>query len=304
MRRKTAQALLSRMKGMGAGRAIAACIIAVAAAVVAPPACADSAPASAAELAERYRTEVDRRLELPPDEVQRYARLADAAFAAAAVMPAGPQYVAVVDRDPQVQAVLLFWRSAAGEWEFVGASPVSTGRPGSFDHFETPLGVFDHSTANPDFRAEGTLNVNRIRGYGVKGMRVYDFGWQRVPKGWGDGATIEMRLQMHATDPDALERRLGTTQSKGCIRIPATLNHLLDRYGLLDADYERLERQGHTLWLLRQDRLPVVDAGRYLVVVDSARSERPDWSPGPPLPRRRPSAPLRSPLPSAPPPRR
>ena len=104
------------------------------------------------------------------------------------------------------------------------------------------LGVFAHSLDNPDFRAEGTLNSNGIRGYGAKGMRVFDFGWQRVPKGWGDGAVSEMRLQMHATDPDLLERRLGSAQSKGCIRIPATLNRFLDRHGVLDADYERAAR--------------------------------------------------------------
>ncbi len=254
-------------------RALLACMLAGA---LLPP--APAAPASPAELAAVYRADVDRRLEVPPAEVQRYARLAEQAFARAWIAPGPAQYVAVVDRDPHVQALLLFWRSAAGEWELVGASPVSTGRTGSFDHFETPAGVFDHSTANLDFRAEGTFNDNGIRGYGLKGMRVFDFGWFRAPKGWGDAQVIDMRLQMHATDPDALEPRLGTAQSKGCIRIPASLNTLLDRYGILDADYERLLREGQTLWMLREDRDPVADAGRYLVVVDSERDERPDWA--------------------------
>lgn len=49
-----------------------------------------------------------------------------------------------------------------------------------------------------------------------------------------------MRLQMHATDPDLLERRLGSAQSKGCIRIPASLNRLIDCYGVLDAEYKRV----------------------------------------------------------------
>ena len=88
-----------------------------------------------------------------------------------------------------------------------------------------------------------------------------------------------MRLQMHATDPDLLERRLGSVQSKGCIRIPASLNRVIDRYGVLDADYERAQRT------------PVPFPGRYLMVVDSEREDRPQWSPGSYIPHRKPAAP-------------
>lgn len=242
---------------------------------------AGAAGAAPADVAAEFRAAVDRRLVVPADEVAHYAQLTEDAFAQAGIVPGPAQYVAVVDRDPRVQALLLLWRSAAGTYELVGAAPVSTGRPGTFDHFETPLGVFEHSPAIPDFRAEGTFNENGIRGYGRKGMRVFDFGWQRVPKGWGDGQVIEMRLQMHATDPDALEPRLGSVQSKGCIRIPASVNRFLDLRGLLDAAYERAVEAGATLWVLDARRQPVADAGRYLVVVDSARATRPDWSPAP-----------------------
>ncbi len=242
---------------------------------------AAAGPATPLELAAIFRSEVDRRLEVPPEEAVRYGRLADEAFARSGVIPQGAQYVAVIDRDERVQALLLMWRSGVGDWQLVGASPVSTGRPGTFDHFETPTGVFEHTNANPDFRAEGTVNSNGIRGYGEKGLRVFDFGWQRVAKGWGDGKVIEMRLQMHATDPDRLEQRLGTAQSKGCIRIPATLNRLLDHYGVLDAEYERLVREGARLWVLHDDREPAADAGRYLVIVDTGRAARPAWSPLP-----------------------
>lgn len=241
------------------------------------------------EMARRYAAEVDRRLDVPAAEVQRYGELAEQAFARAAIAASSPQYVVLVDRDPQVQALLLLWRSAQGAYQLVGASPVSTGRPGTFDHFETPAGVFEHTPANPDFRAEGTFNDNGIRGYGSRGMRVFDFGWQRARKGWGDGAAMEMRLQLHATDPDALEPRLGTAQSKGCVRVPTKLNLLLDRYGVLDAEYERVQRETQKLWVLRQDRQPVPDAGRYLVIVESGRSERPEWSPAPDLRHVRPS---------------
>jgi hypothetical protein len=232
---------------------------------------------------------VDRRLEVPAAEMRRYGELAEAALAKAGVTLSQPQHIAVVDRHPYVQALFLFWRSGQGEWVGVGASPVSTGMSGSFDHFETPLGVFGHSTANPDFR-ESTRNANGIRGHGVD-MRVFDFGWQRVPKGWGGGQAIEMRLQMRAADPGVLEQRLGSAQSKGCIRIPASLDRLLDHHGVLDADYERLAREGHDLGVLRDDREPVADAGRYLVVIESVRDDRPDWSPPPFLPHRKPAAP-------------
>jgi hypothetical protein len=246
---------------------------------------AGAAPLSAPELAATFAQTIDRKLQVPQQEVQAYAQLAELAFAQAAIHPLEAQYVLVVDRNIHVQAALLLWRSAAGAYELIGASPVSTGAPGTFDHFQTPGGVFEHERSNPDFRAEGTFNENGIRGYGAKGMRVFDFGWQRVPKGWGDGAVIDMRLQLHATDPDVLEPRLGSRQSKGCIRIPASLNRLLDRYGVLDADYDQAMAEGRASWVLDAAREPVADEGRYLVVVDSGRSRRPPWSPRPVAPR-------------------
>lgn len=221
-----------------------------------------------------YAAEVDRRLEVPLAEQSAYA----------AILPAlegGAQFVALVDRNPFIQAFLLFWVDSPGRPHFIGASPVSTGRPGRFDYFETPLGVFAHTLDNPDYRALGTRNSLGIRGYGVKGMRVYDFGWVRQKKGWGNGEEIEMRLQMHATDPRLLEPSLGKPRSKGCIRIPATLNTLLDRFGILDADYQRAAKEGRRHFTLRPDWQPTPWSGRFLVIVDTARTERPPWSPQP-----------------------
>jgi hypothetical protein len=154
-------------------------------------------------------------------------------------------------------------------------------RPGSVDHFITPTGVFDHTPGNMDFRAEGTYNALGIRGYGRAGMRVYDFGWVMGERGWGGGGASVMRLQMHATDPDTLEARLGRTHSKGCIRIPATLNVFIDHYGLLDHEYERAAASSRSLWVLRPDRATTSWPGRYLVVVDSGARSRPAWSPLP-----------------------
>ena len=65
------------------------------------------------------------------------------------------------------------------------------------------------------------------------------------------------------------------------MRIPASLNRLLDLHGVLDADYERLLDDGHRFWVLDDDRDPVADPGRYLVVVETQRTQRPAWSPLP-----------------------
>lgn len=249
---------------------------------------ADSGQAlqSPLDLAAIYAATVKQRLELPAAEEQRYADLLVDALRQAGLTGLPDQYLVLVDRNPRVQAVFVYWKAADAAPRLIGASPASTGRPGRFDYFETPTGVFAHSLANPDFRAEGTKNSHGIRGYGLKGMRVFDFGWQAVPKGWGNRSVVTMRLQMHATDPDLLEHRLGSAQSKGCIRIPATLNQLIDHYGLLDADYEHALQQGKSLWMLHPARQPTPWPGRYLIVVDTDRQARPPWTPTPRPPRR------------------
>jgi len=233
---------------------------------------------SGAALATSFELQVDRRLQLPVEEQRRYAGLLAAELARSVLSGLPSQFFVLVDRNPHIQAVMIFWQSAAGDYYFVGASPASTGRPGEFDHFQTPLGVFEHTIANFDFRSEGTRNVLGIRGYGAKGMRVYDFGWQQATRGWGKGGESPMRLQMHSTDPDLLERQIGKPQSKGCIRIPATLNVFIDKYGLLDADYEWAMLEGKSIWVLRPGREPTPWSGRYLVIVDSQRERRPDWA--------------------------
>ena len=240
----------------------------------------DVVPASPAPLAAEFAQQVVSRLLVPDDEQLAYAARLQDALTAAQVTLAAPQFIVLVDRSPNVQAALLYWGSERG-WQFIGASPVSTGLPGRYEHFLTPLGVFDHSLANPDFRAEGTKNKLGFRGYGVKGRRIYDFGWIDSPRGWGDRSMGKLRLQMHSTDPVLAEPRLGTAQSEGCVRIPATLNDFIDRHGLIDEDYDRALAEGDKLWVLRKDRTPVSSPGRYMVVVDTQREARPDWSPLP-----------------------
>jgi len=223
-----------------------------------------------------YAAAIDRRLNVPDSEQDYYGGLLAKAVAEKNID--AEQYFVLVDRCPFVQAVMIYWMSADREFHFIGASPASTGKPGRFDYFVTPAGVFEHSVDNPDFRAEGTRNENGIRGYGIKGRRVFDFGWQQSERGWGRGGEGTMRLQMHATDPHLLERRLGTAQSKGCIRIPATLDVLLDHYGILDADYETAMAEGKKFWVIPKDREATRWSGRYLVIVDTGRTTRPAWS--------------------------
>ncbi|RQZ22566.1 hypothetical protein DIE14_27005 [Burkholderia sp. Bp9017] len=243
---------------------------------------AKDATARAMDMHKRFTQEVTRRLNVPANEQRAYGERLQKALADANLGDLAGEYVALVDRAQNVQALFIYFRATpANAWLMVGASPVSTGWPGQYDHFLTPLGVFDHSPDNMDFRAEGTMNDNGIRGYGKRDMRVYDFGWVEGERGWGKGGKSPMRFQMHATDPDRLEPLLGIRHSKGCVRIPASLNTFLDRHGILDDDYQARVEAGKSLWVLRRDRDITPIAGRYLVVIDSARKTRPAWSPAP-----------------------
>lgn len=231
----------------------------------------------AAVLSARFYDEVDRRLELPESELEIYVKLMHAALISAGIGTITPQLVILVDRSPLVQAAMVLWKTDDGSLYLIGTSPVSTGRPGSYEYFETPIGVFRHSVGNPDFRAKGDRNSNGILGYGPKGTRVFDFGWQLGTRTWDRKGASLMRLQMHSTDTDLLEPRIGTPQSKGCIRIPLSLNHFIDHYSILDADYEVAAHAGKHIFVWSRDRQPAREPGRYLIIVDSERTARPDW---------------------------
>nr|WP_200910623.1 L,D-transpeptidase [Burkholderia multivorans] len=243
---------------------------------------AESATARALDMRKRFAQEVTRRLNVPANEQRAYGERLQRALAAADLADLAGEYVVMVDRTPNVQALFIYFRATpANAWLLIGAAPVATGLPGQYDHFLTPLGVFHHSPDHMDFRAEGTTNENGIRGYGHRDMRIFDFGWVDGERGWGKGGKSAMRFQMHATDPDRLEPLLGIRHSKGCVRIPASLNTFLDRHGILDDDYQARVEAGKSLWVLRGDREISPIAGRYLVVIDSARKTRPAWSPLP-----------------------
>jgi hypothetical protein len=194
------------------------------------------------------------------------------ALAAAGTVIGAPQLLLLVDRNPSIQEASIVLARPEAAWAVVGGTRVSTGQAGRRGYYLTPLGVFAHTDAILDWRAEGTFNANGIRGLGLRGMRVWDFGWQEATKGWrADGERGPIRLLLHATDPDRLEQRLGQPASQGCVRIPAAMNRFLDRHGVLDADIESAARTDPRFAaLLLPDREPTPLAGRLLVVVDSA----------------------------------
>nr|WP_092003879.1 L,D-transpeptidase [Paraburkholderia lycopersici] len=236
----------------------------------------------ALEMRKRFARDVDRRLRVPLADQRAYGERLQVALEEEDLGALAGEFVILVDRSANVQALFIYFRALPDEpWQLIGASPVATGRPGEFDHFLTPLGVFEHTPLNMDFRAEGTMNQNGIRGYGRRDMRIYDLGWVDGERGWGKGGYSQMRFQMHATDPDRLEPLLGIRHSKGCVRIPAQLNAFIDHYGIIDAGYQALVDAGKSLWVLHSDREITPWAGRFIVVIDSGRKTRPAWSPAP-----------------------
>jgi len=182
------------------------------------------------------------------------------------------QLLVAVDRNPHVQALTLIVAQPDGPWIVLGGTHVSTGQPNRRLYYITPTGVFLHTDSILDYRAQGTFNENHIRGLGLKGMRVWDFGWQWARKGWlANGETGQIRLLMHSTDPTYLAHRIGRPASEGCIRVPADMNKFIDRHGILDVDYEQAAIDDIAFRaILPRNARPTPLAGETLVVVDSS----------------------------------
>ena len=237
-----------------------------------------AAPADAAD-AETATLRAAMAREVAHDTIpSRHAAIDTAARAVAMLRLAGqtiesPQLVIVVDRNPAVERLTLMMARPGGPsgWRAIGSAHVSTGQSGRKDYYITPIGAFAHTDAILDFRALGTYNEHHVRGLGVAGMRVWDFGWQWAVKGWHtDGEGGDIRLQMHATDPDLLERRLGHPASEGCVRLSSSMNRFLDHHGVLDADYQKAAVQDvRYSALLPAGATPSPFAGRLLVVIDT-----------------------------------
>lgn len=220
-----------------------------------------------------------RRLDLlatPSPEYRNQAR-ADALsrLRAAGADLSRSQFFVYADRNPTTQLVFLaFFDATSQTVRLLGADFISSGklRPGD-DSFITPVGVFENLPENWGYRAQGTKNAKGWRGLGAKGSRVWDFGYQQAPRLFRQGVyDSQMRLLMHATDPDQGEARLGGPDSKGCVRVSAAANAFFDRHSILDRHYEELAvtEKDRDMWLLRTDREPVPHPGSYLVVGDSS----------------------------------
>ena len=208
---------------------------------------------------------------IAPDRYPVWIALAQEAIRVAHVMLLRPQLLVVVDRNPAVQRLAIVLADPSGPWQVIGGGKVSTGEAGVRGAYITPTGVFVHDGGILDYRALGTFNAYHIRGLGIKGMRVWDFGWQTAERGWGPpGETGQIRMLLHATDPDALEPLLGKPTSEGCIHVSTAMNRFLDVHGVLDSDYELLARfDSNYEWVLLPDRDPSILAGDKLVIVDS-----------------------------------
>ena len=187
--------------------------------------------------------------------------------------PLPSQYLVFVDRNVKKQLVAVgYYDGLARAVSIIGWDKCSTGNPahGGDYHF-TPPGMFANTLEHFSYRAAGTKNAYGFRGYGAKGSRVWDFGYQSTTKPIrGVEQWREIRLLMHATDPDVAEKLLGTSQSKGCVRISSKLNKFLDINGIIDSEYEANADHKSVGWLLLKSRTPVKSAGKYLIIGDSA----------------------------------
>jgi hypothetical protein len=90
----------------------------------------DRASLDGTSLARNYAKEVHPRLTVPDAEQQAWALLLSTLLADKDL---APQFVVLVDRNPFIQAVTIYWMAPDRTFHFIGASPASTGKPGSFE---------------------------------------------------------------------------------------------------------------------------------------------------------------------------
>ena len=228
--------------------------------------------AAAARLHAELQQQVHDLVHQSPASVQRWITLARAMLAAHGTPIGRAQVLVVVDRNPLVQQLALIVAQPDAAWVMLGGTHVSTGQPNRHGYYITPTGVFLHDGSILDYRAQGTFNENHIRGLGVKGMRIWDFGWQWADKGWlHTGERGQIRLLMHATDPAYLARRIGRPASEGCVRVPADMNRFMDHHGVLDTDYLQVAPSVAAYRAILPDNAdPTPLAGDTLVVIDSS----------------------------------
>ncbi|HPN96280.1 MAG TPA: hypothetical protein PLK35_00790 [Candidatus Moranbacteria bacterium] len=177
------------------------------------------------------------------------------------------QYLIYADRNPQEQNVFIcFFDAHENKIIFIGGAKTSTGNESrKGDYFKTPTGFFENNPSILGYRAKGTKNSKGWRGLGIRQSRVWDFGWQETTK---HSRPSQIRLLMHATDPDQGEPRLGKVDSKGCVRLSNAMASFIDRYGIIDRKYEESSDKSRQTLLL-SSRTPVSKAGSFLLVGDS-----------------------------------
>lgn len=213
------------------------------------------------ELREQYRRDVVPRLAMPADEVRLYGGIAELQLYNVGRELLQPQYLLVIDSNPYVQAAMLFWRLLPGSYELVGASPVSTSAAKGGE-INAVQGLFEQGQA-------GNVDGSCARTCGRGKQRIYDFAWQPTNQGFAAPGIADLRVQVRGADARA-QRRLGTPCPEGCILLPASLISFLDEYGILDDGLPG-----------RAQRHVLPYRGRHLMLVDSEREERPEWSPAP-----------------------
>lgn len=84
----------------------------------------DTGMVALVEWSARFAREVDRRLDVPLADQQRYIELLQQTPTEANVPDLAPQAFVVVDRSPRVQAAFVVLRAQAGGWHWVGAAAV------------------------------------------------------------------------------------------------------------------------------------------------------------------------------------
>lgn len=181
------------------------------------------------------------------------------------------QFFVCVDRNPRKQLIfILFYDNKKNKIVEIGEDFCSTGNSKRIGHYITPTGLFKNTIKNFDYRALGTENDKGWKGLGKKGSRVWDFGWQKTYD-FRHHRKRKIRLLLHATDPVYGEKRLGRPDSKGCVRISSKLNNFLDKFGILDREYENNLNKKMVRRLLRKDRIKTKFSGSWLIIVDSQK---------------------------------
>lgn len=205
---------------------------------------------------------------LGPAEREEIRKSISNAMSSGAMTISGKRFVVAVNRNPAGQTGSVLLVDEKGGVEEIFSSKISSGTKGRKGYFLTPTGVFLNSAENGNYRAVGTKNSNGVRGLGVKGSRVYDFGWVESVAGWNPGIQGKIRMQMHSTDPDTLESKLGTPASKGCIRVQGKINEIIDQFGVLDQDYEE-NRATH--WIFSKNKNKTPYSGKFVIVYDAPK---------------------------------